>query len=521
MTPATAHPSSASNPEPEDSTSVLFDLLYAVVHLLNQQEGQEEKLTRLLNLMEERVGFRRMTLMLLSANQQELHLETTRGVEQHDSLRYQRGEGITGRVLQEGRPAIIPTISREPDFRSRIHDRQQENMEKLGFICVPVILEQEVIGTLSADIAREGRFSLEESQRFLSVVASLIAFDVNARRIASIERAALENEQLRLRHALGERFRPENILGNSHPMRILYERIFQVAPIDTTVLIRGESGTGKELIASAIHYGSPRADKPFIRVNCSALNEQLIESELFGHERGAFTGAMSSRKGRIEEAEGGTLFLDEIGEFSTSTQVKLLRLMQEREFQRVGSNQTRKADIRFLAATNRNLEEEIAQGNFREDFFYRINVFPIHVPALRDRKDDILLLANHFVQKFARSMNKSIDRISTTAINMMMAYHWPGNVRELENCVEHAVVLTKDNAIHGHNLPSTLQMPSPARINEGSFSQRIQQLETDMITDALKVAKGNVTAAARRLGLTPRIVRYKIDKYNITLDEEE
>ncbi|MBD3166084.1 AAA domain-containing protein, partial [bacterium] len=243
----------------------------------------------------------------------------------------------------------------------------------------------------------------------------------------------------------------ENIIGNSNEMQAVYQRIHQVARSETTVVIRGESGTGKELVASAIHYSSDRADKPFIKVNCAALSENLLESELFGHEKGAFTGALYQRAGRIEEAEGGTLFLDEIGDFSPAIQVKLLRVLQEREYERVGSNATVKADVRIIAATNRDLEADVEDGRFRQDLYYRINVFPIYIPALRDRREDILQLVDYFAAKYARQMGKDIHRISTEAINMMVAYHWPGNVRELENCIEHAVLLSNDGVVHGYS----------------------------------------------------------------------
>lgn len=299
-------------------------------------------------------------------------------------------------------------------------------------------------------------------------------------------------------------------------MAVVYQRIHQVAGTDTNVLIRGESGTGKELVAAALHYSGSRAAQPLVKVNCAALNESLLESELFGHEKGAFTGALASRPGRIEEAEGGTLFLDEIGDFSLVTQVKLLRVLQEREHERVGSNRTMHADVRIIAATNKDLETAVSVGEFRQDLYYRINVFPIHLPPLRDRKDDILLLADHFARKYSEKMRKMIRRISTTAINMMFAYHWPGNVRELENCIEHAVLLSQDNVIHGHSLPPTLQMPDPHECeNIRSLTARVELLERDMILDALKSARGNVAAAARLLSITPRILRYKIKNLGI------
>jgi Nif-specific regulatory protein len=301
-------------------------------------------------------------------------------------------------------------------------------------------------------------------------------------------------------------------------MRDVYLKIQQVAASDTTVLIRGESGTGKELVASAIHYRSHRSQKPLVKVNCAALSEGLLESELFGHEKGAFTGALYAREGRLEEAGGGTLFLDEIGDFSPAIQVKLLRVLQEREFERVGSNHTLKADVRIVAATNQDLEAKMANGLFRNDLYYRVNVFPIFLPPLRERKDDILLLADHFVSRYSKKMSKTIRRISTPAINMMFAYHWPGNVRELENCIEYAVLLSDDGVIHGHNLPPTLQLPEPSESSEtGLLKTRVQILERDMLTDALKSCDGSIKAAAHQLGITPRMVRYKLK--NLGMDK--
>jgi Nif-specific regulatory protein len=309
------------------------------------------------------------------------------------------------------------------------------------------------------------------------------------------------------------------MVGTSGAMQAIYRQIKQVSPTDTTVLIRGESGTGKELVASAIHHGSHRREGPLVKVNCAALSESLLESELFGHERGAFTGAAYARVGRIELAEGGTLFLDEIGDFQPTVQVKLLRALQEREYERVGSNSVRRADVRIITATNRNLEQAVRDGTFRQDLYYRINVFALNLPPLRERRPDVLELANHFVDKYAHRLQKTIRRISTPAINMLLAYHWPGNVRELENCIERAVLLSSDGVIHGHNLPPTLQMPDGSESTAaGSLTQRVQLLEREMIVDALKRTCGNVTAAARQLGVTPRMVRYKIRKLSIDHD---
>jgi Nif-specific regulatory protein len=315
---------------------------------------------------------------------------------------------------------------------------------------------------------------------------------------------------------LQEKFRPENIIGNSNAMREVYRAIYLVAPSDATVLIRGESGTGKELVAHAIHVASPRSSRPFLKVNCAALNENLLESELFGHEKGSFTGAVAQRKGRIEEAEGGTLFLDEIGDFSPFIQVKLLRVLQEKTFERVGSNIPQKANVRLVCATNCNLEEAMANDSFREDLYYRINVFPIMLPPLRDRRGDIMLLANHFTEIYAGRMKKAIKRISASAIDLLTGYRWPGNVRELENTIERAILLSEDGVIDGRHLPPTLQTARATNTAAaGSLEDQVAVFETDIIIDALKRSGGNMAAAAVDLGTTARILRYKIKQYNI------
>ena len=505
-------------PLPKTGRTEDFAALYAVAQVLSNLSGQREILVQVLDVMESLLDLRRSTVMLLSLDGSELLVDAVKeaGTPPQGEVRYRRGEGVTGRVLQTGQPAIIPRIAEEPQFCDRIHRRGSAAGEDLSFICVPVVLGSEVVGTLSADIPYAAERHLDDDQRILSIIASMIAGDVKARRMAQRQREALEAENLRLRGQLGERFRPENLVGNSRAMQAVYQRIHQVAAADTTVLIRGESGTGKELVASALHYSSPRAAKPFVKVSCAALSENLLESELFGHEKGAFTGALYARTGRLEEADGGTLFLDEIGDFSPIVQIKFLRILQEREFERVGSNRTQKVDVRILAATNRDLEAAVEAGTFRQDLYYRINVFPIHLPPLHERKDDILLLADHFVEKYARRMGKTARRISTTAINMMFAYHWPGNVRELENCIEHAVLLSRDGVIHGGDLPPTLQIPDAAEApSPGSLKARVAVLERDLVTDALKRTGGRAAAAARELGVSSRMLRYKMKNLGI------
>jgi Nif-specific regulatory protein len=301
-------------------------------------------------------------------------------------------------------------------------------------------------------------------------------------------------------------------------MRHVLEQIAQVAYTNTTVLIRGESGTGKELIAHAIHYNSPRAKKPFVKVNCAALPEALIESELFGYEKGAFTDALALKKGRFELAEGGTLFLDEIGDMKLSTQVKLLRVLQEKEFDRLGGTAPVRANVRLIAGTHKDLEKAMAEAKFREDLYYRLNVFSIFVPPLRDRKSDLLLLADHFLLKYAREHKKDIRRISTPAIDMLTAYHWPGNVRELENVIERSTLVCDSHVLHGHHLPPTLQTAQASgTVTMLSLADAIAAYEKDMIMDALKTARGNRSKAASLLRTTGRVINYKVRKYGIDI----
>jgi len=458
-------------------------------------------------------------ILLVTPNKEGLVLEVA-----HDdtsfkqgNLAYVRGEGIVGHVLETSHPVIIPKVSEEPLFLDRIYNRRGLVRGEVSFICVPIICEYEVLGTLSVDQEFNPDNSvLEHNLQLLKIIASMIAYDVRTRRHTAEMQSTLEQENIRLKKELQFHYRPENIIGNSNAMQEVYQAIYQVAPSDTTVLVRGESGTGKELVANAIHAASPRAKGPFIKVNCAALNENLLESELFGHEKGSFTGAVTQRKGRVEQAEGGTLFLDEIGDFSHVTQVKLLRVLQERTFERVGSSISQKANIRLVCATNRNLEEAMAEGTFREDLYYRINVFPVMLPPLRNRRGDLMLLANYFIEVNSKRMNRSIKSISPSAIDLLLGYRWPGNVRELENTIERAVLLSSEGVIHAHHLPPTLQTGYMTdTVGDGSLTERVAFFEQNIIIDALKQNRGNMTAAAQSLATTPRILRYKIQQYGI------
>jgi len=434
---------------------------------------------------------------------------------QGERVRYRLGEGITGMVAESGTPAVIPRVSREPRFLHRAVGPEARS-EETTFICVPIVADGTMEGTLSIELTFADERDCDRMVQVLRIAAGMISQALRIQRLVDLERQRLVEENTQLRQELRERYEFTNIVGNSGPMRRVYEQVAQVVGTNTTVLIRGESGTGKELIAHALHHHSPRSGKPFIRVNCAALPETLVESELFGYERGAFTGAQARRKGRFELADGGTLFLDEIGELSMSTQVKLLRVLQEREFERLGGSGTVRVDVRLIAATNKNLEQALEEGTFREDLYYRLNVFTICIPPLRERKSDVLLLAEHFVRKYTELHGRSIKRISTPAIDMMMTYHWPGNVRELENTVERAVLVAEGDVIHGHHLTPTLQTAEASgTVVSGSLAEAVAAFESNLIQDALKTTRGNRASAARLLSTTERIISYKIRRYGI------
>lgn len=384
-----------------------------------------------------------------------------------------------------------------------------------AIIAVPAMIYGETHGVLAAGV-QPSRSDYEDVKNVLPVIARLIAQTMRIEHVVQGERQKLRDENTYLKQELKEKYDFSHIIGTSSAMKQVYEQVTQVARSNATVLLRGESGTGKELIANAIHYNSLRSKRPFVKVNCAALPDSLIESELFGHEKGAFTGADRVKKGRFELADGGTLFLDEIGDIPLQTQIKLLRVLQEREFERVGGNETIKTNIRLIAATNKDLEVAIRRGEFREDLYYRLNVFSIFLPPLRERKPDILLLAEHFVEKYEAEHGKRIRRISTPAIDMLMSYHFPGNVRELENAIERAVLLCDSNVIHGHHLPATLQTAEvTGTVTDLSLDSAVAAFERGMIQDALKSNKGNIAKTTRSLGSTERIVGYKIKKYGI------
>jgi Nif-specific regulatory protein len=507
---------SGATPERDEPAARGLALLEEASGLLDASEDLAAAVHPVLSALSRHLDIECATLTVLNRRTSEILLQEAVGLtdEQRQRARYRLGEGITGQVVESGTPVVVPSVAGEPRFLRRTRSSQERGASDTAFMCVPVKHGNETIGALSAECPYADPSMLDEDLRILSILASLIAHAVRLKQFAE-EEVALVAENQRLQRELAERYRPANIVGNAREMAPVYEMIGQVAQSDATVLIRGESGTGKELIAQALHYGSRRSEGPFVRVNCAALPEGLVESELFGHERGAFTGAIQQRPGRFERAGGGTIFLDEIGDLPPSVQVRLLRVLQEREFERVGGHTMLKADVRVVAATNRDLEHDIESGRFRADLYYRLNVFPIHVPPLRDRRTDIILLADHFIEKYNARHGRSIVRLSTPAIDLLMAYHWPGNVRELENAIERAVLLADGDVLHARLLPPSLQM---ARIDDkrsGPLRAQLDALEKELIIDALKVNKGNRAAAARQLGITERIIGLRVARYGL------
>ena len=495
-----------------------LNLIYEISKTLDLSMELEKVVGPVLEIMAVHMGMVHGAITLLERKTGDIFVDTAYGLtdSQKQRGRYKLGEGITGKVVQTGKHVVVSRISKEPQFLDRTGAGSSYIDGDVSFICVPIKLENEVIGALSFDRPYDEEITLDDDVRILSIIASMIAQAVHLRSSAQEERQRLLDENVRLKKELKDRFRPDNIIGNSKAMQEVYDLITHVSKTNAMVLIKGESGTGKELVAHAIHFYSLRANNPYIKVNCAALPESVIESELFGHEKGAFTGALKTKKGRFELAHGGTLFLDEVGDFSQETQIKLLRVLQELEFERVGGTETIKVNVRIVAATNRDLEGLIESGVFREDLFFRLNVFPIHVPPLRERKTDILLLANHFTEKYSRQNNKDIRRISTPAIDMLMSYHWPGNVRELENIIERAVILSDDNVIHGHYLPPTLQTAEATGTPlTNTLPDALDALEREIILEALKSSRGNGAAAARQLGISERLMGIRIKKYGI------
>jgi Nif-specific regulatory protein len=502
-----------------------METLFKVSQVLSRSPNMRETLQEVLSLLHELDGFTNGMISLLDHESGDLILRVAHkeGVASLESVSYRPGEGVVGEIIETCVPVIVPKISREPKFlgRTGFYDSQ------LPFIGVPIFAGDAPMGVLAAQPICEPQ-QLEGRAKFLEMIANLIAQTVRLWMQLESETRELKEQCNTLRRAVKHEHGFNNIVGRSGVMRKVFEQVRLVSAWNTTVLIRGESGTGKELVANAIHYNSPRANGPFIKLNCAALPDNLLESELFGHEKGAFTGANMQRKGRFELADGGTLFLDEIGEISSTFQAKLLRILQEGEFERVGGSKTLNVDVRVIAATNRDLEDEVERGEFREDLYYRLNVMPINMPPLRERAEDIPDLARFLVSKIAKIQRRDLD-ITDSAMRILARHAWPGNVRELENTLERAAIMSENGVIDRDVIAlsgltdrggGAMASPTPTVSAASTATPKIDVNdpnldERERVIAALEEAGWVQAKAARLLDMTPRQIAYRIQTLNI------
>ena len=469
-----------------------------------------EGFPRAMQLLDQRLGARRAAVFLAEPRQRALLVEAVYGA-QADDFRPRHGGGVAGRVAETGRPIVVPAVWREPMALSELASPEDWHRLQLSLVCVPIAVDGRPVGALSVYFAADSPSDGATRLQVVRALATSLAQDSGDDGIDDDEPPPPDSGRGVFEYA--------NLIGTSAAMRQVYEEIGQVARTNATALILGESGTGKELVAQAIQANSERARQPFVKINGAAFPETLFEAELFGHERGAFTGAVSRKKGRLDLARGGTLFLDEVGDLPLPTQVKLLRVLQLREYERLGGTETLKADVRLVAATNRNLEQAVAAGTFRKDLYYRLNVFTIVLPPLRDRRADVPALAEHFLEKFAREHHRSVRAISSGALDVLCHYQWPGNVRELENAIERAVVAGGGSILEERHLPKAMRATErvvPDR--KLSLTEAVSELERRLIGDALRQTNGNLARAARSLGTTERILRYKVNKYKLATE---
>ena len=490
----TAVPSDLA-PDVTSRADVERPILAEVARVLSSTLELPEAFKQIMDLIGERLGMKRGTLVLLDDATGRLRTEAAVGLSNEDISRnrFALGEGITGNVVATGRPRIIADVRRDPDFLNRTSRLKVDAGGGAGgvggavsFLCVPIKIDDRPAGAVAVDKRFESDAQLRADHAFLDILAAFLAQAIQINRIVLQQKEVLLEENDRLRHQVRDRFRFENIIGDSPAMTEVFATVGQVANSRATVLILGETGTGKEMVAKAIHFNSPRKDKPFIRVNCGALTGTLLESELFGHVKGSFTGAIRDKIGRFEAANGGTIFLDEIGTMEPVLQVKLLRVLQEREFERVGDTDTMKVDVRVIAATNVDLQEEVAKESFREDLFYRLNVVTLYLPPLRNRREDIPHLIDFFLDRFNKENTRSLRRLNRDMVTLLTRYPWPGNVRELENTVERAVVLSSNDDFTEDLLPLNIRMFAGQRkagTTEESLDSLSRRIADQSVTD--------------------------------------
>ena len=524
-----------------------LSILLEIGQILSSTLDLRDTFGKMMQIISDQLDMHRGALVLLDDSTGRLRTVAAVGLtpDEIDRGKYALGEGITGNVVATGRPRIIADLRTEPDFLNRTGRLDHEGNGAVSFLCVPIKIEGRTAGAVSVDKPYVNEERLRSDQRFLDILAAFLAQAIQINRMVLRQKEELLEENAQLRAQVRDRYRFENIIGDSPAMHEVFGTVGQVANSRATVLLLGETGTGKEMIAKAIHYNSPRKDKPFVRVNCGAMTSTLLESELFGHVKGSFTGAIKDKEGRFEAAHEGTIFLDEIGTMEPQLQVKLLRVLQEREFERVGDNATVKVDVRVIAATNVDLQEEVARGNFREDLFYRLNVVSIYLPPLRNRREDIPRLIDYFLDKYNAVNERRLRRISRDMLNVLLRYPWPGNVRELENAIERAVVLSTSEDFTEELLPLSVRMFAASRrtnqasessetltrrladqamadyeMREGEIYQLvIDQIEHALIDRALAKCNGVKTKAADFLGINRNTLNKKVKELGIEAAE--
>ncbi|MEQ1601184.1 MAG: nif-specific transcriptional activator NifA [Methylophilaceae bacterium] len=530
------------------SSRVALVTIYEISKILSSSLELHKTLRQVLNVIAVHLDMQR-GMVCLRTDSENLHMIANIGYSSEEALRghFHAGEGVTGRIFQTGIPAVVPNVAHEPLFLNRTGAFKLVEDQVISFLGVPIKVGRECIGVLTFERETNDKWQgFQDDLQLLTMVANLIGQATRLHQQVTNDREQLMQEKSRLQKELGGKYRLDNVIGSSKRMQEVFADVHMAAPGKSTILLRGESGTGKEVIAKSIHFLSSRKDKPFIKVNCAALTESLLESELFGHEKGAFTGALQERKGRFEQAHGGTLFLDEVGDVTPAFQVKLLRVLQEREFERVGGNRTIKVDVRLICATNRDLEEAVKNGEFRADLYYRINVISVFLPPLRERRDDIPLLVESILARFNRENSAKIG-ITPEAMHVLSNCHWPGNVRELENCVERFATMSRSNLIREVDIPcqtnqclsSTLwkyqptggvipiapMAPAPLHSAPSSLGHDEDAeeendddevfTEREQLISAMEKSGWVQAKAARLLNLTPRQMGYALRKYNI------
>ena len=503
--------------------------LYRITKLIGTAVDLDTTLSNILGVLNDTMKMERATLLLIDRARQKLAIRASCGLSEEEELRgvYRPDEGVCGQIFQSCSPFVVPDINSEPLFLNRTGARSKVTKSKISFLGVPVVVKGKPEGVLTVDRLFGEDVSFEEDIRFLTVLATLIAQFLTLHQEIIKKEAKLLEENASLKARLHQVHGGHFIIGHSKPMQEVFSIIDKVASSKVTVLLLGESGTGKELVARAIHEGGNRKDKPLIKVNCAALPETLLESELFGHERGAFTGAHASRPGRFELADCGTIFLDEIGEMPLSLQSKMLRVLQEKQFERIGGSKTFTVDVRIVAATNVSLEDAVARGQFRADLYYRLNVVPVQLPPLRERKEDIPLLFSHFLNKSNERNGKKIQ-ITPELLDFLIGYPWPGNIREMQNLVERMVILVEGDRLTLNDLPANVfraerpELPaSPEKIpprlmaSQPVSPKSLHDIERLEIEAALRRNGWVQIRAARELGLTERQIGYRIRKYGL------